>query len=75
MNILKLLFQLFILYLLYKLVFELVIPAFQATRQMKNKVAEMQARMREEAAQREKMEARPKEKAPAEDYIDFEEVK
>ena len=31
MNIVKLLFELFIIYLLYKLVFELIIPLFNAT--------------------------------------------
>ncbi|MFN8247175.1 MAG: hypothetical protein U0T56_12445 [Ferruginibacter sp.] len=42
MNIVKLLFELFIIYLLYKLVFELIIPLFNATWQMKHKMADMQ---------------------------------
>lgn len=75
MNIMKLLFELFIFYLLYKLIFEFIIPVFQATRQMKNKVAGMQQRMQEEEARRSQPEPRREEPVKAGEYIEFEEVK
>lgn len=76
MNIFKLLFELFLLYLVYKLVFELIIPVFNTTRQMKQKMADMQERMREEQARRpEPAPVRQPEKVDSSEYIDFEEVK
>ena len=75
MNIVKLLFELFIIYLLYKLVFELIIPLFNATRQMKHKMADMQEHMREQQDRRQALESGSHETAKSGDYIDYEEVK
>jgi Sec-independent protein translocase protein TatA len=84
MNILKVLFELFLLYLAYKLVFELIIPAVQVTSQMKRKMSDMQEQLhRQQAEQARQAEqtgrrtATPVEPSPARagDYIDFEEVK
>lgn len=84
MNILKVLFELFLLYLAYKLVFELIIPAVQVTSQMKRKMSDMQeqlhrqqAEQARQAEQTRRQPATPVEPSPARagDYIDFEEVK
>lgn len=71
-----------LLYLLYKLVFELVIPVGKATSQVKDKLREMQ--MQQEAQQRQYQQQQqqapqhpnaPKEAGKTGDYIEFEEVK
>ena len=84
MNIFRLALELFALYLLYKLVFDFIIPVAQTTKQVKKQFGEMQSRMNTQAEQfnqqqntqatgQSKPSAAPKERA--EDYIDFEEVK
>ena len=76
MNLFRILFELFVLYLVYKLIFDFIIPVFQTTRQMKVKMGEMQQKMNEQQAktfQSAEKEAAPK--AKREDYIEFEEVK
>lgn len=84
MNIFKLLFELFIFYLLYKLVFDFIIPVYRASKRMKDQVGQMQQKMQEQQ-QGENIKkdgfvnnTTPKtstNKAPGKDYIDFEEVK
>ncbi len=83
MNIFKLLFQLFLLYMLYKLVFDFIIPVYRASKRMKEDVARMQQKMQEQQRQQsfnEKGPANnyPKNVAPKDankDYIEFEELK
>ncbi len=84
MNIFKLLFELFIFYLLYKLVFDFIIPVYRASKRMKDQVSDMQQKMREQQQRQHYNEesyvsnksskAAPG-KTPGEDYIDYEEVK
>ena len=81
----KALFELFVLYLLYKLVFDFIIPVYQTTKQVKQKVNEMQRTMNEQASQQQRNQytsttnqhtsgqTSPKQKS--DDYIEFEEVK
>jgi hypothetical protein len=45
MNIFRLAFELFVLYLLYKLVFELIIPVAKTTKQVKKQFGDMSAQM------------------------------
>jgi len=84
MNILGLLEDIIVIYIVYKVVFGFIIPLFSATKQMKGKVDELNRRMQQEqqaqadrAKQFEEDRARQqyKAKAPAEDYIDYEEIK
>lgn len=79
MSILKILFELFVLYLVYKLIFDFIIPVYQTTKQVKQKMGEMQSRMNEQMKKQESSSftAQKEEKnQPArEDYIEFEEVK
>ncbi len=65
-------------YLLYKFVFELLIPVGKATSQVKDKLKEMQEQ--QQAQQRQQQQAAPTQQAQAtkakdSDYIEFEEVK
>ena len=80
MNIFKVLFQVFLFYLLYKFIFDFIIPVYRTTKQMKHKMADMQAKMQEAARRQEAFTAQQKtaprtEKVEAGDYIDYEEVK
>lgn len=80
MSILRLAFELFMLYLVYKLIFDFIIPVYQATKQVKQKVGEMQSKMNEHMKQQQtnQFNTAPKEpqhKPGKEDYIEYEEVK
>lgn len=77
----KVIIELFVLYLLYKLIFDFIIPVYQTTKQVKQKVGEMQSKMAEQMKQQQssqfsgstQQQAPPK--ASKEDYIEFEEIK
>ncbi len=69
-----------LLYLLYKFVFELVIPVSKATSQVKDKIKEMQEQQIRQQQQYEAQAAQAQQAKQAEtkaggDYIEFEEVK
>jgi hypothetical protein len=70
MNLIRLAIELFVLYLLYKLVFDLIIPMYKAGKQMKKKMEEVRLKMEE--AERENP---TQTKVKGGEYIDFEEVK
>jgi len=67
----RLIIELVVLYLLYKFVFELIIPIYRATKQMRDKMEDT-SRNRIQSTAPEKNES-PK-PAPK-DYIDYEEIK
>ena len=80
MNIFRVLFELFVLYLLYKLIFDFIIPVYQTTKSVKQKMGEMQQKMNEQAQQQQASQFKSTEneapaKADKHDYIEFEEVK
>ncbi len=80
MGIFRVIFELFVLYLLYKLIFDFIIPLYQASVQVKQKIGEMQHRMNEQMKQQPGTTANTATKEPSvkpnkEDYIEFEEVK
>lgn len=80
---LRALIEIFFLYLLYKLIFDFIIPVYQTTKQVKQKVNKMQQDMNEHIQRQNNQfnpDANKKEDVKAsrktsEDYIDFEEVK
>lgn len=81
---LKVLFELFVLYLVYKLIFDFIIPIYNTTRQVNKKMGEMQSKMNDHfnqqsagsGGQHQANTAAEKPQKPArEDYIEFEEVK
>jgi len=82
MNIIRLLFELFLIYLLYKFIFGFVIPVYRTSKQMKGKMQDMQNRMREQqeqfnrhTQQQARPQANPGNATKAGEYIDYEEVK
>ena len=81
MNILKLLFELFVIYILYKFIFDLVIPVYKATQQVKQKMNSRQQQARQhEPPQNDPYQNGKKQQATAfkpadDDYIDYEEIK
>ena len=84
MNIFKLIGELVVIYILYKLIFSFIIPLYTASKQMKGKMTEMQERMQaqqraqaEQQRQQQQTQQTPRstEKISKDDYIDYEEVK
>ncbi len=81
MNIFRLAFELFALYLLYKLIFDFIIPVVKTTKQVKKQFGDMSARMEEKMNQQQQattFNATSKQTTPSaknDDYIEFEEVK
>jgi type II secretory pathway component PulM len=78
----KLLFYGFLIYALYRFVFNVVVPVSKASSQIKSTLKEMQAQQaaaraqQEQAAQAQRQAKTEVHKpTPKEDYIDFEEVK
>ena len=66
------------LYLLYKLVFDFVIPMASSTKEVKKQFYDIQDKMKEQAKKFEQQSQQPtppKKTISKEDYIDFEEVK
>lgn len=81
MNIFKLLFELFLIYLAYKVIFEFIIPVYKSTKQMKAKMNEMHRKMEQHQQQQNQHQnstsstaSTPKSTVGG-DYIDYEEVK
>lgn len=77
---LRFLFLIFVFYVLYKLIFDFIIPVSRTTKQVKQKFRDMQ-QMQEEVLRRQQQQQpqqQPVAQKPAaakDDYIDFEEVK
>ena len=80
MNILRLAGELFLLYILYKLIFDFIIPIYQTTRKVKRQFGEMNAKMQEQMKTYNQQQNPPssnlkQEPVQKEDYIDYEEIK
>ena len=83
MNIFRIAFELFALYLLYKLVFDFIIPVAKTTKQVKKQFGEMNSRMQEQTNRQQAQQyqdnfsSKPsgEKKASGDDYIEYEEVK
>ena len=80
MNIFKLALELFVLYLLYKLVFDFIIPVYRTTKQMSGKMRDMQEKMNQQQQQQaqgfqENTRQQATAKRSSDDYIDYEEIK
>jgi Sec-independent protein translocase protein TatA len=76
--IFRILFYAFLIYLAYKLLFELIIPLYRTTKKIKRGIREMQQKMEQQQHQQNGNATSPDPnaaKSKAGDYIDFEEVK
>jgi Sec-independent protein translocase protein TatA len=83
----KILITIFLLWLAYKVIFDFIIPVYQSTKQVRQQMGDIQARMREQfqqqqqaqraGQQQQQQQQRASQQRPADkgDYIDFEEVK
>lgn len=81
----KILITIFLLWLFYKLIFDFIIPVYQSTKQVRQQMGDIQARMRQQyqqqqqaqQQQQQQQQQRAPHQRPADkgDYIDFEEVK
>jgi hypothetical protein len=80
---LKFFFSIFIAWLLYKLVFDLLIPGYKVTKQVRRQMNDMQDHMRQQYEnQQGAQEGNPQQPSPPPtkkvdkgDYLDFEEIK
>ena len=84
MNIFKLIGELVVIYILYKVIFSFIIPLYKAGTQMKSKMTDMQQRMQQQQqaqAEQQRQQNYPPQAPKAteqiskEDYIDYEEIK
>jgi len=78
MGIIRVIFELLVLYLGYKLIFDFIIPVYQSTKQVSKKMGEMQRTMNDRFNEEQAATQNPAKKPagpPKEDYIEFEEVK
>ena len=80
MNIFRLAAELFLIYLLYKFIFDFIIPVYESSKKIKKQFGEMQEKMQNNMNQyqnQQKPAPSPPPKAVQKegDYIDFEEVK
>ncbi|OMP79840.1 DUF4834 family protein [[Flexibacter] sp. ATCC 35208] len=82
----KIIFLLFICYILYKFVFNLVLPMYQTARQVRRQMGDIQDRMRQQYEQEQQYhqqqqpnnfsgQQQAKPKIDKGDYLDFEDVK
>ena len=80
MSIFRVIFELFVFYLLYKLVFDFIIPLYQTTKTFKQKIGDMQQKMdehvrKQQADQFKSASENDAPKADKHDYIEYEEIK
>jgi hypothetical protein len=78
MNIFRTAAELFLIYILYKLIFDFIIPVYNSTKKIKKQFGEMHAKMQQDmnAYNNPKTTAEPSPAVKKEgDYIEFEEVK
>ena len=80
MPIFRILLYVFLIYLAYKIIFDLIIPVYRTTKQVKKGFKEMNERMNDHMNQQKPQEtAKPEQpKKPTEkpgDYIEYEEIK
>jgi hypothetical protein len=78
----KFLIYLFIFWLLYKFIFDFIIPVYQSTKQVRRQMGDIQERMRQQFEQQQQYQhPEPKRPEPVDkksdkgDYLDFEEIK
>jgi Sec-independent protein translocase protein TatA len=84
MNLIRIAFELFALYVLYKLIFDFIIPLANTTKQVKKQFTDMNAQMQQKMKQQQNEQpvnnystskTAPINKTKNDDYIEFEEIK
>jgi hypothetical protein len=73
----RLFLELFVLYIIYKFVFELILPVYNTTKHIKKKMNEMNSQMDNQQMKSQNFSSSTPEKKSdsGHDYIDYEEIK
>lgn len=73
----KLVLELFVLYIIYKFVFELILPVYKTTKHIKKKMNDMNDQMETHQRKNQNFSSSTPEKKSdsGHDYIDYEEIK
>ncbi|MEO9004442.1 MAG: hypothetical protein ABI288_06885 [Ginsengibacter sp.] len=78
MNIFRVIAELFLFYLLYKLIFDFIVPVYNSSKKIKKQFGEMQEKMQNDINKFQTRESAVKTESSSAkegDYIEFEEVK
>ncbi|MEO8961867.1 MAG: hypothetical protein ABI325_08300 [Ginsengibacter sp.] len=78
MNIFRVIAELFLFYILYKLIFDFIVPIYNSSKKIKKQFGEMQDKMQNDINKYQSRENTVKTESSSEkegDYIEFEEVK
>ena len=78
MKLFELAAEIFVIYILYKFIFDFIIPIYNTTKKVKQQFGQMQEKMQEQMKtynQQQTTQPTPKPKSANEEYIDYEEVK
>jgi predicted Holliday junction resolvase-like endonuclease len=83
MNIFRLIGELVVIYILYKVIFDFIIPLYKSTKKVRSAMSDMQAKMQEQqraqAAQNSQASqydsSKKSNSISKDDYIDYEEIK
>ena len=79
MNIFRIAAELFLIYILYKLIFEFIIPVYHSTQKIRKQFGEMQTKMQQDMNAANTRNTTAQQEAPKVkregDYIEFEEIK
>ena len=77
MSIFRVIFELFLIYIVYKLIVDFIVPVYKATRQMKNAVHKAQEQMKNQQFNKTTATTHPTEPhvKKEHDYIDYEEIR
>jgi hypothetical protein len=78
MNIFRIAAELFLIYILYKLIFDFIVPVYNSTKKIKKQFGDMHEKMQQDmnTMNSRQTQARQETKVKREgDYIDYEEIK
>lgn len=81
MGIIRLAGEIFLIYILYKLIFDFIIPIYNTTKTVKKQFTDIHGKMQDQVNKMNQQQAAPSAPPPpkgttrAEDYLDYEEVK
>lgn len=78
MNIFRTAAELFLIYILYKFIFEFIIPVYNSTQKIRKQFGEMQTKMQQDMNAANTKNATPQQEPKVKregDYIEFEEIK
>ena len=78
MNIFRLAAELFLIYILYKLIFDFIVPVYNSTKKIKKQFGDMQEKMQQDMNTMNSRQTQTPQETKVKregDYIDYEEIK